>query len=296
MSLGHGTQGAFPARRGIRDIRTWNAFMLDGAEYDSHDIPRCPTTARDVPKHMITWREARDAYNEAMHRGDRHFSCNAFVCFYLDDCGFDGPQKGIWACPESTERVLRHFAGVITPDFSTNQDFPEFLKGYNTLRMRQFGYWLGRLGHQVINNVRWGTSETWDYCFNGIDKNSVVCVGTVGGNPKKLEDRARFNAGFHEMVKRLQPRCILVYGSSRYPCFEEARALGVQIISYEGKTSRCFKRAQEARASKASCAATTKTLPAMSVPCTASRIRSRDSLGDSPARDIPVPTSGRYIS
>ncbi|MBQ0071515.1 MAG: DUF4417 domain-containing protein, partial [Spirochaetales bacterium] len=39
----------------------------------------------------------------------------------------------------------------ITPDFSTNQDFPEAIKIYATYRMRAFGYWLGREGIEVIN-------------------------------------------------------------------------------------------------------------------------------------------------
>ena len=296
MSHKHNAQGPSPVHPDVEDIRTWNAFMLDGAKYDKHDIPRCPTTARHIPEHMITWREGKEMYNGAMRRGDASFFCNAFVCFYLDDYRFDGPKKGIWTCPESVEKTLRHFDGVVTPDFSTYQDFPEFLKGYNTLRMRQFGYWLGRLGHQVVNNVRWGTSETWDYCFNGIDRNSMVCVGTVGGNPKKLEDRARFNSGFYEMIKRLQPNCILVYGSSRYPCFEEARASGIRIVSYEGKTSKSFSRIQKARSSMTACSATTKILPGTSAPCTVSRMRSKDSPCERPARDIPVPTNGRYMS
>ena len=38
----------------------------------------------------------------------------------------------------------------------------------------------------VINNVRWGTFETYDYCFEGISSESVVAIGTVGGSPRRL--------------------------------------------------------------------------------------------------------------
>ena len=61
--------------------------------------------------------------------------------------------------------IIKHFAGIITPDFSTYQDFPEAIKIHNTYRMRLYGYWLGKEGIAVINNVRWGTEETFDYCF-----------------------------------------------------------------------------------------------------------------------------------
>ena len=52
-----------------------------------------------------------------------------------------------------------------------------------------------------VNNVRWGTPETYDYCFDGIPENSIVAIGTVGGSPRKLINRERFEHGLFEMVK-----------------------------------------------------------------------------------------------
>lgn len=104
-----------------------------------------------------------------------------------------GVAKGIWFRSKHAYEVLTHFAGIITPDFSTYQDFPLPLKLWNVYRMRAFGYWYGTIcGHAVINNVLWGTAETYNYCFDGIPKNSVVAIGTVGGSPRKMNDRARF--------------------------------------------------------------------------------------------------------
>lgn len=34
-----------------------------------------------------------------------------------------------------------------------------------------------------------------DYCFDGIEENSTVAIGTVGGSPYKLIDRERFEKG-----------------------------------------------------------------------------------------------------
>ncbi|MDO4484021.1 MAG: DUF4417 domain-containing protein [Clostridia bacterium] len=48
-----------------------------------------------------------------------------------------------------------------------------------------------------MNNVRWGTSESYRYCFVGIPTHSVVAIGTVGGSPRKLEDRERFETGLN---------------------------------------------------------------------------------------------------
>ena len=225
-------------RKGCKDI--WNAYMADGAIYSPHDIPFCPTTAAELPHGIVTWEEAKAIYKKNISV-KRDFTYDAFVCFYIDDYKFDGP-RGIWHDAEHALAVLCHFAGVITPDFSTYQDFPEPLKIYATYRMRLMGYWLGRNGIAVINNVRWGTDETYWYCFDGIPKNSVVCIGTVGGSPRKYVDRNRFENGLNEMVRVLQPHTILVYGSANYKCFEELKDQGINIVAFPSQTSIAFER------------------------------------------------------
>lgn len=168
-------------------IDVWNAFMVENASFSNNDIPYCPTTATKLPKDIITWTEARAYYNKTI-KVNPDFHINAFVCFYLDDQYFDGKYKSIWNTSDYVLNVLEHFDGAITPDFSTYQDFPEPLKLYNTYRMRAFGYWLGKNGIAVINNVRWGTTESYRYCFDSLPQNDVYCIGTVGGSPHKLVD------------------------------------------------------------------------------------------------------------
>lgn len=224
-------------RTGCKDI--WNAFMVQGAHFTEHDIPLCPTTT-ELPRDIISWEEAKAIYKRHRSKGDLNFSYPAFVCWYLDDYKFDG-ARGIWRNYNFVLKVLRHFAGAITPDFSTYQDFPEPLKLYNTYRMRAFGYWLGKSGIPVINNVRWGTSETYSYCFNGIPKNSIVAIGTCGGSPRKYENRRRFEKGLDELVKVLCPHTIIVYGSASYPCFNKLKANGINIIAFPSKTAIAFK-------------------------------------------------------
>lgn len=225
-------------RKGCRDI--WNAYMADGAIYSPNDIPFCPTTATELPRCIITWEEAKAIYKKNLS-ANKDFKDEAFVCFYIDDYKFDGP-RGIWHDSKHALAILRHFGGVITPDFSTYQDFPEPLKIYATYRMRLIGYWLGRNGIAVINNVRWGTEETYRYCFDGVPKNSIVCIGTVGGSPRKLIDRDRFINGLQYMVHVLQPHTIIVYGSVKYPCFEELISQGIKVISYSGQMAQAFER------------------------------------------------------
>ena len=226
-------------RKGCKDV--WNAFMCEGASYSQNDIPFCPTTAENIPIRIILWDEAKQIYKKALARGDKDFFSDSFVCFYLDDYKFDGP-RGIWHDSRFALKILRHFAGAITPDFSTYQDFPEPVKVYNTYRMRAFGYWLGKNGIDIVNNVRWGTPESWHYCWDGIPEDSIVCIGTVGGSPKKLADRRRFEDGLEELVRVLRPHTILVYGSANYPCFDSLIHRGIKVIAYPSHTASAFER------------------------------------------------------
>lgn len=226
-------------RAGCRDI--WNAFMCESAEFGSNDIPFCPTTAKELPNAIITWEEAKALYKRRIAIKEYDFHEDAFVCWYLDDYKFDGPH-GIWHDSAQALKVLYHFAGAITPDFSTYQDFPEPLKIYNTYRMRTFGYWLGSNGLSVINNVRWGTSETFRYCFEGVPKNSVVAIGTCGGNPRRIDDRNRFEIGLEEMIKILYPHTIIIYGSASCPCFDRLTDNGIKVVPFPSQTAQAFKR------------------------------------------------------
>ncbi len=108
--------------------------------------------------------------------------------------------------------------------------------------MRAFGYWLGRNGIAVINNVHRGTQETYRYCFEGIPKNSIVAIGTCGGSPRKYVDRRRFENGLFEMVKRLMPHTIVVYGSANYKCFEKLKEQGISIFDFPSQTAKAFER------------------------------------------------------
>ena len=215
--------------------------MCKNAIFGRNDIPHCPTTATKLPEEVITWEEAKSIYKKQLRLKNESFTNNAFVCFYMDDYKFDG-ARGIWHDSAHALKVLRHFAGVITPDFSTYQDFPEPLKIYNTYRMRVFGYWLGTNGIPVINNVRWGTSESYRYCFDGIDTNSVVSIGTVAGSPRKYVDRCRFEKGLEELVHVLHPHTIIIYGSANYPCIDKLKEQGITLVAFSSETAKAFER------------------------------------------------------
>lgn len=106
--------------------------------------------------------------------------------------------------------------------------------------MRAMGAWLHVNGIPVINNVRWGTSETWSYTFDGIPYNSIVAIGTVASGINKTINRPIFEEGLYKMVDSLHPHTIIVYGSSNYSFFDKLRNDGINIVSFPSKTSLAF--------------------------------------------------------
>lgn len=53
-------------RRNSKDI--WNAFMVKGATFSKNDIPICPTTAKEVPNEVISYRTAKSIYRKETRR------------------------------------------------------------------------------------------------------------------------------------------------------------------------------------------------------------------------------------
>ena len=221
-------------------IDLWNAFMVEGAQFTlGTDMPICPCTAKDNPENLISYDDAKHLHKTKI-KSDPDYHVNAFVHFYIDDQKFDGPKSSIWSKPFASLEILRHFSGAITPDFSTNADFPDGIKRYNTYRMRAFGFWLGKEGIPIINNVRWGTEETWAYCFDGIPYNSTVAIGTVASGIHLLRNRPLFESGLFKLVELLHPHTIIVYGSANYECFRILTDMGIRILSFPSKTSLAF--------------------------------------------------------
>ena len=225
-------------RKGCVDV--WNAFMVDGADFTlGSDMPICKSTASSIPKDLRSFTEAKKIHKSQI-MDDPDYYEDAFIHFYYDDQKFDGPYEGVWSKPEIVLEIARHFSGVISPDFSTYADFPDPIKRGNIYRMRAFDSWLAEKGIPVIPNIRWGTEETWEYCFDGIPVNSMVAIGTVASGIHKLENRHSFEKGLIKMVELLYPHTIITYGSANYSFFNELANKGLKIVSFPSSTNKAY--------------------------------------------------------
>ena len=82
------------------------------------------------------------------------------------------------------------------------------LKIFNTFRNRWCGAYLQKRGIKVISSLSWGEPDTFWFCFDGIEKGSVVAVSTVG----LRKEKELFLPGYQEMLRRINPSAIICYG------------------------------------------------------------------------------------
>lgn len=132
---------------------------------------------------------------------------NTGLHFFIDDYRF----ADVWRHPDRYVTRLREFAAVLSPDFSMYTDMPLALQIYNHYRKQWLAAYWQRLGVNVIPTISWSDARSFEFCFDGVPQRSVVAVSSVGCMVRK-DAKKGFEAGFEEMMKRLQPSVVLYYG------------------------------------------------------------------------------------
>lgn len=129
---------------------------------------------------------------------------NKTVHFFLDDHQFEIVYKN----PDDKIARLKEFNAVLSPDFSMYTEMPVALQLYNCFRNRWTGAYLQQNGITVIPTVRWGSLESFNFCFDSIEKGCIVAVSTLGVKNEK----SHFMLGYNEMRRRIKPEKIICYG------------------------------------------------------------------------------------
>ena len=179
--------------------RTGNAYNL--SEYDEYNTAgfyQMPVLepCNYIPDDIIGFNYALTSKNK---------DCG--IHFYIDDYQFER----IWTQPQLYLEKLLEYQCIFTPDFSLYTDMPIAMKIWNTYRSRLIGQIAQRMGMLVIPTVSWCEEATFDFCFDGLPVGATLSISTIG---VKKEDY-NFNlwkAGVDEMIKRLKPKTLLIYG------------------------------------------------------------------------------------
>lgn len=201
-------------RKGCKD--TFNSFLVSNASFDGN--LEFPIIKKDnkIPNDLILFSKCISSKNN-----------NYWVHFYEDDVHFER----IWKNPQKYLSILKRYNGVITPDFSLYRDLPLVQQEWNIYRSRAIGSWLQEKGINVIPNVRFGDKRTYSFCCLGIEKGSIIAIGTHG-NLKDLEDRQVFEEGLDYVIRKIQPKAVIVYGKAPKTIFDKYNSV-TKIYQFE---------------------------------------------------------------
>lgn len=176
--------------------------FIGNNKWNIPDIPRFEVKENDFENlRMIGFDKAKT--------DETHF--HRMVHFYLYDYKFES----VWKKPSGFTEKLSKFKAILTPDFSMYLEMHPLEKLHNVFRNRWIGAYYASKGLRVIPSVSWGGEDTFDYCFEGIAKQSVVSVSTymVSEHGTTPAQKDFFLKGYNELLNRIEPEYVLCYNT-----------------------------------------------------------------------------------
>lgn len=173
-----------------------------------------------IPKDLIGFNYAKTSQNK-----------DTGIHFYIDDYQFER----LWNSPEEYIDILSEYECILSPDFSLYMDMPRAMKIWNIYRSRMIGQFYQQYGIKVIPTISWAEKETFEFCFDGIPKRSIVSISTIGVKRSK-EAMQIWKDGVDEMIKRIQPSAILIYGGKVDYDYGD-----IKVIYFENKVTERMK-------------------------------------------------------
>lgn len=128
--------------------------------------------------------------------------------FFLDDYQFER----VWTNINRYLPLLKKYRYCMSPDFSLYADFPVAQQIWNHYRKHWVGAYLQKQGITVIPTIAWSDERSFDWCFDGEPVGGVVAVSSVG-TQKNERAKTLFMVGYKEMLRRLNPAAVILYGA-----------------------------------------------------------------------------------
>lgn len=163
---------------------------------------------------------------------------NINVNFYIDDCKF----SRLW---NNTDKYIEHlkcFHSIIMPDFSIatgEKGMPFALNLYNKYRNHALAWYLHLNNIKVIPSVSISDENNYDWCFEGLPRNSILAVCT-NGRVRSKAARIEFCRGFKIMCEKLNPHTIIIIG--RIP---EELQTNIKILNFKARNQKINEKMKE---------------------------------------------------
>ena len=122
---------------------------------------------------------------------------------------YDWNFESVFEKPEESLEKLDQYYALLTPEFSTYKDMPLARQIDSVFKNRWCGAFWQKQGMKVIPTVSWGSIPCLEFCFDGIEKGSVVAVSTY----TREDNKEGFMLGYNKMLEIIEPSAIICYGT-----------------------------------------------------------------------------------
>lgn len=139
------------------------------------------------------------------------------IHFFLDDTKL---EKFYTRAESYLVKLAGHHA-ILTPDFSLYTDMPIAEQIWGVYKNRWCGAYWQSYGMKVIPTISWSDERSFDFCFLGVPRGSIVAISTLGSKKVKSD----FMKGYDCMIDTIDPSMILCYDKP----FDEMRGNVVHI-------------------------------------------------------------------
>lgn len=200
----------------------WHTKYYYGATFaGNYEMPVLKGTT-EVPKGIIRFSDSKSKSRD---------NPDAWIVPYEHDTKLEC----MWRNAFKYEKALLKHPGIISWDFSMYRNMPFSLQLWNCFRGRLLGSQHERLGGTCIPNIRPSDIRTLAFALDGIAPETTIAMGTAG-NLKHSDDRAIFEFYVNEIVKRLHPANIIVYGDAPEQIFHAAYDASINVVSFFTQT------------------------------------------------------------
>lgn len=203
-----------------RDYRNSELFLRNNFEKDGEwGFPLIKRQNIDLSAiELIACSDISKADTLNLYKGIHHFT---------DDYRFES----LYNHPDRCIEKYKKYRFVLTPDYSLYADMDLWRQIESIGKNRWVGAYWQKHGITVIPTLSWGNPSSYKFCFDGIERNSIVAVGMIGCRQSKIP----FMKGYNQMLKVIDPSAIICFGKP----FDEMKG---NIIKVDYILSRKVKR------------------------------------------------------
>lgn len=143
------------------------------------------------------------AFTKTKHNDEENQ--NKTIHFFTYDWNF----QSVYEKPEESLEKLDQYYALLTPEFSTYKDMPLARQIDSVFKNRWCGAFWQKQGMIVIPTISWGSIPCLEFCFDGIERGSVVAVSTY----TREDNKDDFMLSYNKMLEIIEPSAIICYGT-----------------------------------------------------------------------------------